>query len=86
MLIRRMPLFSSTEAIIKYSSLSTPRPDHISWNYLKKIVSDLKYITNFVDIANAYINLSYWPLHFKKSMSIIILKPNKSLYNNSKAF
>jgi len=30
--------------------------------------------------------LGYWPLQFKVSASIIILKPNKDLYNSPKAF
>ena len=83
------PPFSNAKisnTITKYSSLFTSDLDHISWNYLKKIVSNFKCIINIVNIANAYINLSYWTSHFKKSMSIIIPKPNKSLYNNSKIF
>jgi len=57
-----------------------------SWNHLKKIVSNLKYITNIVNIANACINLSHWSLYFKKFTFIIVLKPNRSLYNSSKVF
>jgi len=43
-------------------------------------------MTNIVNIANACINLSYWPMHFKRSSSIIIPKPNKSLYDFPKSF
>ena len=43
-------------------------------------------MTNIVNITNACINLSYWPMHFKRSSSIIISKPNKSLYDSSKSF
>jgi len=68
-------------AINKYSSLSTLGPNYISWNYLKEIVDNAKYTTNIVNIVNSCINLSYWPLYFKKSLSIIILKFNKSLYH-----
>ena len=50
-----------------------------------EIVSNTKCITNIVNIANLYINLGYWPFHFKKS-TLIILKPNKSLYNISQIF
>jgi len=85
----KWPVFSSTEiynAINKYSSFSILGLDHISWSYLKRIVSDWKYITNIVNIANIYINLSYWLSHFKKSTFIVILKPNKLLYNNPKIF
>jgi len=34
----------------------------------------------------AYINLEYWPSHFKMSNSIIILKLNKASYNSFKIF
>ena len=43
-------------------------------------------MTNIVNIANACINLSYWPTHFKRSLFIIIPKPNKSLYDFPKSF
>ena len=43
-------------------------------------------INVFINIANSCIDLSHWPSHFKKSMSIIILKTNKSSYDISKTF
>ena len=70
----------------KYSSSSTPGPDHISWNYLKILVNNSRYITNFVNIANSCINLGHWLLYFKKSTLIIIPKPNKPVYNSLKTF
>ena len=54
-------------AISKCSSSSTPGSNHISWNYLKEIVDNIKYTTNIVNIANSYDNLGYWLSHFKKS-------------------
>jgi len=33
-----------------------------------------------------YIDLGYWPSHFKSSSLIIIPKPNKMSYNSSKLF
>ena len=33
-----------------------------------------------------YIDLGYWPSHFKSSSLIIIPKPNKMFYNSSKLF
>jgi len=50
------------------------------------MLDDTKCSTNIVNIVNSCISLSYWSSHFKKSSSIIISKPNKSLYNISKAF
>ena len=66
--------------------MSTLGLDHISWRYLKEVIKDSKYATNIVNIVIICINLSYWPLYFKKPMSIIIFKPNKSAYDNLKAF
>ena len=66
-------------AISKCSSSSTSGPNHISWNHLKKIVDNIKYTTNIVNITNSYINLGYWLSHFKKSSSIIIPKPNVTI-------
>ena len=51
-----------------------------------KIVGNAKYITNIVNIASLYINLSYWPSYFKKLLLIIISKLNKPLYNTPKIF
>ena len=45
-----------------------------------------KYITNFDNITNPCINLSFWSLYFKRLTSIIISKPNKLAYNSSKTF
>jgi len=74
------------DTISKCINLSTPGPDHISWSYLKTLIKNNKCISNIVNITNLCINLSYWLSHFKKSISIIILKPNRSLYNTSKTF
>ena len=49
------------------------------------MVINNKYITNFVNIANTYINLGFWPL-YKNSTSIIISKLNKLVYNSPKTF
>lgn len=68
------------------SSLSMPGPDHISWCHLKILVTDNNCIINFANITNACIDLSFWPLHFKNSISIIIPKPNKLIYDSLKIF
>jgi len=39
-----------------------------------------------INITNVCINLEHWLFYFKKSISIIIPRPNKSLYNTPKAF
>ena len=65
---------------------STPRLNKLSWNYLKIILTDDVCITNIIKIANACIDLGYWPNHFKRSSTVIIPKPNKSLYDSPKSF
>jgi len=80
------PKVKFINVISKCNNLSISGPDHILWSHLKILIKDNKYIMNFVNIANSYINLNYSPSHFKKSISIIILKPNKSSYNTSKTF
>ena len=75
-----------TDAIKKHNSLSTPGPNYIFWHYFKILVTDIKYIINFVNIANLCINPGYWPSHFKISTLIIISKSNKPAYNSSKIF
>ena len=76
----------SKRTIAKYSNLSTPEPNHISWRHLKVVVDDNKCLSNIVNITNIYINLSYWLLHFKMSTLIIIPKLNKALYDFPKMF
>ena len=43
-------------------------------------------ITNVIKIANACIDLEYWPNDFKISSMIIIPKPNKLSYDSPKSF
>jgi len=43
-------------------------------------------LNSIIKIANACINLGYWLSHFKKSTTVVISKPNKSLYNFPKSF
>ena len=41
---------------------------------------------NIINIADICFKLGYWSSHFKTSTFIIIPKPNKELYDFSKAF
>ena len=65
---------------------STPGLDKLSWNHLKSVLKHNDWLSNIITIANAYINLEYSPNHFKKSLTVIISKPNKSLYDSPKSF
>ena len=56
------------------------------WHHLKFIVNQDTCLTNIINIANSCINLGFWPKYFKISSTIIILKPNKTLYDQPKVF
>ena len=73
-------------AISKCSDTLASGSDKLTWHHLKLIVKNDSCLTNIVNIADSCINLGYWPKYFKISFTIIILKPNKSLYNQLKAF
>ena len=73
-------------ALSSCNNSSVPSPDKLLWNHLKIIFEDNKCLDTFIQIANACINLGYWPLHFKISTIIVIPKPNKKLYNSPKSF
>ena len=73
-------------AISKYNNLSAPGPDKITWCHLKFVLKQEEYLSNIINIANACINLGYWPNYFKCSLTMIIPKPNKPVYNHPKAF
>ena len=73
-------------AIEKYNNLSAPGPDKLTWSHIKLIIKDEKSIAKLIDIANACIELEYWPSHFKLSITVIIPKPNKSTYNLPKLY
>ena len=72
-----------TDSIKNCKSLSTLDSNCILWHYIKVLVADNKYITNFIYIANTCINLSFWSLHLT---SIIIPKLNKLAYDSPKIF
>jgi len=72
--------------IKKCSNILTPGPDKLSWRHLKRIIKDDAYLNKFINIANAYIDIGHWLLHFKVLTTIIIPKPNKESYNSFKAY
>ena len=74
------------KAINKCNNLSAPRPDRLSWSYLKYIIKNKVCIGKIISIINICFELGLWLLHFKSSMTIIILKPNKESYDFPKSF
>ena len=81
--------FSKNEflsAISKCKDSSAPGPDKLSWRHLKSIIQNDDCLANIINIADSCITLGYWPNYFKISTTIVIPKPNKSSYDQPKAF
>ena len=81
--------FSRSEflsAISKCADSSLPGPDKLTWCHWKIIVKNDTCLSNVINIANACINLGYWPRYFKVSTMVVIPKPNKLTYDNPKTF
>ena len=74
------------QAISKCNNSSAPGPDKLSWCHLKFIVNQDKCLANIINITNACFNLGHWPNYFKFLSTIIIPKPNKTSYDQAKAF
>lgn len=82
-------LFSKKEfisSITKYNNFLTLRLNKLLQKHLKCIIKNKGFLSNIVNIANTCFELGHWPSHFKTSITIIIPKPNKELYNTPKAF
>jgi len=43
-------------------------------------------LKGIINIANTFFELDHWPAHFKTSITIAILKPNKASYDSPKLF
>jgi len=64
--------FKST--IANCNNSSTPGPDKLLWSHLKIILKNNKCLSNIISIADACIDLGYWPSHFKRSITVVIPK------------
>ena len=78
--------FKFRSAIQKCIDTSAPGPDRMSWCHWKIIIKNNECLSKIINIANACINLGFWPEYFKVSTTVIIPKPNKPSYDNPKAF
>jgi len=74
------------QAISNCNDSSVPGPDKLIWRHLKSIVNQDDCLINIINIANSYFKLGHWPNYFKYSSTIIILKPNKTSYDQPKVF
>jgi len=72
--------------IEKYNNLSALGPNKLTWSYIKIIIRDEDCLSKLIDIANACIDLGYWPSHFKSSTMVIIPKLNKTVYDSPKSY
>jgi len=82
-------LFSRYEfktAIHKCIDSSAPEPDKMSWRHWKLIIKNDNCLSKIINIADTCINLGHWPKYFKISTTVVIPKPNKTSYDNPKAF
>ena len=70
----------------KCNNLSASSPDKLTWSHIKKIIKSKEYVTRFIDITNACFELGHWLHYFKISITIIIPRLNKALYNTTKSF
>ena len=73
-------------AIYKCIDTSAPGPDKMSWRHWKLIFKNDNCLSKIINITNACINLGHWPNYFKTSSTVIIPKPNKTLYDSPKVF
>jgi len=78
--------FEFESAICKCVDSSAPGPDKISWRHWKFIIKNDECLSKIINIADACINLGHWPKYFKISTTVVIPKPNKTSYDNPKAF
>jgi len=74
------------DVIEKYNNLSAPGPNKLTWSYIKIIIREKDCLSKLINIANACIDLEYWPSYFKLSTMVIIPKPNKTVYNSPKSY
>ena len=74
------------QAISKCNDSSAPSPDKLTWCHLKYIIKQDECLINIINIADVCINLGHWPSYFKCLSTVVIPKPNKTTYDQPKAF
>ena len=82
-------LFSKEEfksATANCNNSFTPEPDKLLWSHLKIILKYNECLGIIISIADTCIDLGFWPSYFKRSTTVVILKPNKALYDSPKLF
>ena len=74
------------EALLTCSNSSVPGPSHMSWGFLKLLLTDSNFQEQFLLLANDIISSGTWPSAFKDSTMVVIPKPHKDDYMQVKNF
>lgn len=69
-----------------HTTSSAPGPDYIRWHNLVPTVYNDEGATKLATLFSSCVSLSYWPMEFKDSLSVIIPKPKKPDYSSIKAY
>ena len=78
-------LLEMQEALKACSNVSAPGSDHMTWWYLKHILSNNTCAVGTLSLANACLSLHHLPRHFKELVSMIIPKPGKPAYDTPRS-
>ena len=73
-------------AIKKCNNSLALGPDKLIWSYIKSIIRDKDCIGKFINITNACIELGHWLTYFKTSITVVISKPNKAIFDSPKSY
>ncbi|TBU44859.1 hypothetical protein BD309DRAFT_814751, partial [Dichomitus squalens] len=91
---RDWPPFSRQElldALHATNSRSAPGWDHITWKFLKWVLATRTkghevILAGFVRLFNAIFSHGVWPAPFRRAVSVLLPKPNKSDYTILKSY
>ena len=67
-------------------SQSAPGPDHLTWTHFKCLMAYKEVTSLFLWITNTCLRTGVWSKKLKESKTVVILKPEKLLYDVLKAF
>ena len=68
------------------NEISSQKRSSSVWLKIKRIVKNIACFNKFINITNIYVDIYYWLIHFKVSITIVISKPNKELYDSFKVY
>ncbi|PFH44822.1 hypothetical protein AMATHDRAFT_166031, partial [Amanita thiersii Skay4041] len=74
------------KALVKTKNGSAPGPDHLTWHHLKFLWNSHECFQHQLHQSLAWSGVTFWPLQFKASTTLVIPKPNKSNYSTPKAY